>query len=420
MNPRILGIIGGLALVVALLSPFILGSSKKVEQLFEAAETLYEQNDYEGAIGKYKEALKESKKLRSRTEAIDEDFTTFVNFKIAMSYVKLVEQSDDTKYYEKALEHVERADQTVKLAEYEERLIYLWGYILHKTGQLEQALEKLTQLIDNFPNSPFVEKAQEIITHINTQLGTSEEEEMEEVVPPTDRMPLWINDLSKFEAFNKQRNTTLVVPNRLRAEKHYVQAAKQYEDFTNTNSSTAEAVYALYWAGWCYFEAASNNEILLNQARNAFQRLIDLYGNSPYAPGANERLNDIVKWYAKEGYTHLNHERLEEATQMARDALDIDPSYQNAKNLLTKIKQKYFAQGNNEVETEEYNKAIPLLKKAIAIDSQFKEAYCKLGRAYLKLGEFEYAIAAAEKALAIDPNYECAKNIKDSIDIGEN
>ena len=48
MNPRILGIIGGLALVVALLSPFMMGSSKKVEQLYNDAEDLYGQADYEG------------------------------------------------------------------------------------------------------------------------------------------------------------------------------------------------------------------------------------------------------------------------------------------------------------------------------------------------------------------------------------
>ena len=80
----------------------------------------------------------------------------------------------------------------------------------------------------------------------------------------------------------------------------------------------------------------------------------------------------------------------------------------------------HFDRGVNYIKAEEYAKAIPSLKKAIAIDSQFKEAYCNLGRAHLKLGEFEQAIAAAEKALAIDPNYECAKNIICSIDIGEN
>lgn len=49
MNPRILGIIGGIALVVALLSPFMMGSSKKVEQLYITAKELYDQGDYEGS-----------------------------------------------------------------------------------------------------------------------------------------------------------------------------------------------------------------------------------------------------------------------------------------------------------------------------------------------------------------------------------
>ena len=411
MKPRILGIIGGLALIVAFLSPFLMGSSKKAERLFEAAETLYDQNDYGGAIAKYKEALKESKKRGVKAETIREDFKTFVNLRIVRSYVNLAEKAGDTNYYEKALEYIETASQTAKLTEHKVDLTYLWGYALYKIGDLDQAKEKLMQLIENFPNSPLVEEAGKIIEYITQKQNTGE---MENIIPNSGGAPLWINDLSKFEAFNKKNNRKLVVPNRLRAEKHYVQAAEQYEDFANTNSSTAEAVYALYWAGWCYFETASNNEILLNQASNAFQRLIDLYGNSPYAPGANERLNDIVKWYVNEGYTHLNHERLEEATKMAMDALDIDPSYQNAKSLLTKIKQKYFAQGKNEVGTEEYNKAIPLLKKALDI-APCKEAYYLLGRAYMKLGEFEKAKKACEDALAIDPTYEDARRLCASI-----
>ena len=432
MNPRILGIIGGLALVVALLSPYILGSSKKVEQLFEAAEILYEQNDYEDAIAKYKEALKESKKLRTNTKSIDEDFTTFVNFKIAMSYVKLAEYKDNPTHYEKALEHVEKAAQTVELAEYEEKLTYLWGYVLHKTGQQEQAIEKLTQLIENFPNSLFVEKAQEMIGQINGQLQDSEEEGTEEAILPTSLMPLWVNDLSKFEAFNKKTNRTLDIPNRLRAERQYVKAAKQYEDFADTNSSTAEeAVYALYWSGWCYYKATSDDIAILNKSCIVFQKLVDQHSDSPYIYQARERLIEIkdlklqtARRYVNQGYTYLNQGfnqgRLETATKKARDALNIDPSYQHANTLLEEIKQKYFDQGTNYVEIEEYDKAIPLLKKVIAIDSQFKEAYCNLGRAHLKLGEFEQAITAAEKALAIDMNYECAKNIISSIDIGEN
>ena len=367
--------------------------------------------------------------------------------------------------------------------------------MLYKTGQLEEAVEKLTQLIKNFPNSSFVEKAQEMIGQINEQLQDSEEEETEEVVTPTDLIPLWINDLSKFEAFNKKKNRTLVVPNRLRSEKQYVKAAEQYETFANTNLSTTEASYALYWSGWCYYEAASNDKTLLSKAISVFQQLIDNHNDSSYTPKASEKLDEIIKEKAKcdsdkaiiaaeeavyraqqsdcksdaipeaithlgnakqkqeqgnyaaaltlaneaqtivhsaidnhetakryvnQGYIYLNQGRLETATKKAKEAHHTDSSCQPAKKLLEEIKQEHLNRGINYIEAEEYAKAIPPLKKAIAIDSQFKEAYCNLGRAYLKLGEFEKAITEARNALAIDSNYECAKNIIDSIDIGEN
>ena len=486
MNARIWGIIGGLALVLALLSPYVLGSSKKVGQLFEAAETLYENSDYEDAIAKYKEALKESKKLFARTETIDEDFTALVNFKIVMSYVKLAERSKDRNYYEKALEYIEQAGSTGTFTGHQENLIYLWGYILYKTEQMELAIKTLTQLIEDFPNSPFVEKAQEIIAQINEQLPVTEEG----VVQQLDRVPVWANDPSKFEAFNKKRNKTLVVPNRLRAEKQYAEAAEHYETFANANPVTAEASYALYWSGWCYREAASNDKMLLSKSHDVFQKLIDNHGDNPYTTKAREKLRDMVsfeqktesnkaiidaeeavyrarqsdcksdaipeaikhlgnakqeqeqenytaaqqlakkasnmaksavnnhetaKRYVNQGYNYLRQERLESATEKAKEALRVDPPYQNAKKLLEEIKQKYFNQGVNYIQAKEYTKAIPFLKKAMDMGLRSKEVYFNLGFAYVSLGEFEEGKVAAEAALAIDPMYEAARHLRDSI-----
>ena len=67
----------------------------------------------------------------------------------------------------KHLNTLNRQTSTVKLAKHQEELTYLWGQILYKTGKLEEAAEKFTELIENFPNSRFVEEAQEIIEHIN-------------------------------------------------------------------------------------------------------------------------------------------------------------------------------------------------------------------------------------------------------------
>ena len=108
MNPRILAVIGGLALIVALISPFLMGSSKKVEELYYAAKELSDQADYEGAIAKYTEALEESQKRGVKTEVIDKDFTTLAHFQIAVNYSRWAETSGDVNHYETALQHIEQ------------------------------------------------------------------------------------------------------------------------------------------------------------------------------------------------------------------------------------------------------------------------------------------------------------------------
>ena len=476
MNSRMWGIIGGFALVLALLSPYILGSTKKVERLFKAAEVLYEQNDYAEAIVKYDEALKESKKVRAKTETIDQDFTTFVNFKIAMSYVKLAEQEDNSIHYEKALEYIEKAAQTVTFREYEGNLTYLRGYIFYKTEQLALAVTVLTELIESFPGNSFVGEARKTIVHIRQQQELS--------------APIWTEDLSKFEAFTQKKSSNLFIPNRLRLEEQYTAAAEQYEVFVNSNPSTIETAYALYWIGWCYYEAASAEEILFGKSRVAFRKLIDNHAESPYVLKAREKLSELERRLAKnetykviiaaenavrqaeqskykstaiskaitrlnnakeaqergnyaeatrlandarktaeiaidnhsrakqsveQGYNYLKQGRLESATQKAKEALRVDPLYQEADNLLKKVKQKYFNQGVKYIEEEEYAKAIPLLKKAINIEPS-NEVYSNLGWAYVKIGEFEQAIAAAKKSLTIDPNDKLAQKILNSIE----
>ena len=60
MNDKILAIIGGIALVIALLSPFMRSDSRRIKGLFEKGNKLFVQEDYAQAIAKYKEAIDES------------------------------------------------------------------------------------------------------------------------------------------------------------------------------------------------------------------------------------------------------------------------------------------------------------------------------------------------------------------------
>ena len=407
MNSRVWGIIGGFALLLVLLSPYILGSSKKVERLFKAGETLYQSGDYGSAIAKYEEALKESYKLRAKTATIDKDFTTLVNFKIAMSYVKLAEHTNNKSYYTKALVYVETSAQTVRLTEYEEDITYLWGHILYKTGRSEQAVEKLTQLIHNFPNSRFVEEAQEIIAQINEQL--QETKESEEIVNLKDAPPVWINDLSKFEAFNEARNKRLVVPNRLRAEEKFAQAAEEYEIFANDYPFTQQAAYALYWAGFCY--SSDSTPTLSDKSIAIFRKLIDNYPESLYAAKASEKLELIPA--PPEDLGEAIH-KAEEAVQHLKALNCVSPAVGTVERHLVDAKQKK-AHHNYEAAYQQANNAKGLAKN-ITEDHKKAERYIKTGYLHLRQGELNRSKANVDAARKAHPSYPKIRELSEEIE----
>ena len=168
MNPRLLGVLGGLALAAVLLWPS--GSSKKVERLYNQAEQFYSQNDYEGAIAKYSDALEEAIKWGVKTEVIDKDFQTLANYKIAVSYSKIAEQTGDITYYDNAIEKIEQVAANASVPKHQEGLTYLWGHVLYKQEKYELAEPKFHTLIENFPNSLFVENAWYAIGQLNYKL----------------------------------------------------------------------------------------------------------------------------------------------------------------------------------------------------------------------------------------------------------
>ena len=169
MDTRILGAIGGVALVLALLSPLVLGNSQKVAERFEAAETLYERSDYTAAIAKYKAALKEARKLGTKTERIHKDFKTLANLRIARCYYELAEDSSDIAHYQNALTHITRVAADAESVKHQEELTFLWAEIRHRTGDLAGAKSKFAELLQRFPNSRWVPKAFYTIGDIDYQ-----------------------------------------------------------------------------------------------------------------------------------------------------------------------------------------------------------------------------------------------------------
>jgi len=65
---------------------------------------------------------------------------------------------------------------------------------------------------------------------------------------------------------------------------------------------------------------------------------------------------------------------------------------------------KFYNEGVEATQKEDYKKAISLFKKAVKVDPNFAFAYDNMGICYRKLDEFDKAIDAYEQSLKIDPN----------------
>ena len=157
MNPRVLTATALIALGFVLFWPS--GSSKKVERLYKDGEQLYSTENYEESIAKFEEALIESEKWGVKTAVIDKDFVTLAKYKIAVCYSKLAENTGDVNYFDQAVAKIEEVWPNAKVAKHMEGLTYLWGHVLYKQEKYELAEPKFEELIENFPNSIFVENA---------------------------------------------------------------------------------------------------------------------------------------------------------------------------------------------------------------------------------------------------------------------
>ena len=588
MNSRIWGIIGGAALVLALLSPLVLGSSQKVERLFEAAEILYERLDYEGAIVKYKEALKESKKLGAKTERIDKDFTILANLKIARCYYELAEDSSDIRHYQSALRYIKEVVLDAETVNHQEELIYLWAETLYKTGDLDQAKSKFSWLTETFPNSHRVEKALYMIGEINYQEENCEEalnafqklidefpysdfiaeaekriaeirllidgensyedtdedeyiyqdqvmyqaasnlqqqgrvhdayelytdliEEFPECEYVTDayvgiaEIHLEAEDYVKareyyeaamYSTINEERtrelheayHRTYLVPEYsdqriqpalsdelfvrarlLRNEERFLEASEIYERLANRSLPTEDIVYALYWSGRCYHNAALQNSTLTNErlfrkSVDAFEKLITDHENSSYdikvyyylalvytdwakvsgdpskCQSVIDRVDEVNMEYADNDDTTVQGwlSRMQELKEEAHEKLSPppDPLPEEAKRAIAEAEAAIASAKQENREPQLIHRANISLESAkqqmhrnnyTAALNQAKETlriinaapppippiqrYVNEGHTYFRQGKLEEATKKAKQALSFDPNYSPAHEL---------
>ncbi len=371
MNPRILGIIGGLALLVALISPFMMGSSKKVEQLFQSAEDLYGQADYEGAIEKYNEALEESTKRGVKTEVIDKDFPTLANYKIAVSYSRLAEQSGDVNHYDTAIEFIEKVAPTATIPKHQEGLTYLWGHILYRTEQFELAEPKFTQLIENFPNSLFVENAWYAIGQLNYKLQNYE-----------DSRQAFKAVLDGFPNSDFKDDAQHLIAQSFLNESNYEQAYQEFdkiatEEFKNYPDLQAEAMYK---AAYSLNQLGRDDEAI-----GRYTNFITQFPESQYVTAA----------YFDQGAIYSRQKDYDNARVNYELALQNTADRTLQAEIQSAIGSTYFDQGDYENAIVSYNTLLEGYPESDFI------AQAKLGIAdsYFKLENWSEATVAYERVI---------------------
>lgn len=372
INPRVLGIIGGIVLFVGLLAPFAMGSSEMVEQLFQSAEDLYGQADYEGAIAKYTKALEESMKEGVNTQMIDKDFTTLVHYKIAVGYARLAQQSGDGDHYKTAIDYIEKVALTAIVPVHQEALTYLWGHTLYQTEQFKQAELKFKQLIEYFPDSLFVENAWYAIGQANYKLQNYE-----------DSRQAFKAILDGFPDSDFKDDAQQLIAQSFLNELNYEQAYQEFdklgtEEFENYPDLQAEAMYK---AAYSLNQLGSDDESI-----RRYTNFIEQFPESPYVTAA---YFDQGAMYAKQKDYHRARINYESALQVTTD-WTLQAEIQSA------IGRTYFDQGDHKNAIVSYN---VLLEKYP--DSDFI-AKAKLGIAdsYFRLEDWTKATEAYERVIS--------------------
>ncbi|MBS1632167.1 MAG: tetratricopeptide repeat protein, partial [Bacteroidetes bacterium] len=194
----------------------------------------------------------------------------------------------------------------------------------------------------------------------------------------------------------------------LKKDKKYNEAVNAFKKATGLQVNYADAWYQL---GWCYNE--------LEQYNDAIEALKKAEMNNP---------NDKAGTYFETGYAYKGLGKYDEAIPFYTSTINSDPKYglaykergfcyykkkENIKaledlneyTLLTDSINDatfYYTKGWIENELGKYNEAVESLKKCVAIDNAYSDAYSELGFAYYLLGNNDDAIINYRIAMNLD------------------
>ena len=130
--------LGGFALVFALLPLLIMGCANEADKSFREAQILYDQENYDGVIAKYNEALEVSTKDSVKERAL---------YLIGWTYYNKL------KNYEQALSTFQELIDKFPENDYLEEAMFKTAYCLGQVGQADEALKQYEALVNRFPES---------------------------------------------------------------------------------------------------------------------------------------------------------------------------------------------------------------------------------------------------------------------------
>ena len=371
INPKVFGIIGGIVLFIGFLAPFTMGSTENLQQLFNSAEELYGQADYEGALAKYTAALEESMKEGVDTQIIGKDFTTLVHYKIAVVYSRFAQQSGDVSHYNTAIDHIEKVVLTTTVPKYKEALIYLWGFALYQTEQFKLAELKFKELIENFPNSIFVENAWYSIGQSNFKLQDYE-----------DARQAFKAVLEDFPDSDFKDEAQHLIATSFFNESNYEQAYLEFDKLT----TEAFKDYPDLQAEAMYKAAYSLNQLGGdNAAIKRYTNFIKLFPESPYLTAA----------YFDQGAIYARQKNYQNARANYEIALQNAVDQELQAKIQSAIGQTYFDQGDYENALVSYN----VLLEKYPYSNFTAEARLGIANSHFRLEKWDEAIVAYKQII---------------------
>ena len=232
---------------------------------------------------------------------------------------------------------------------------------LYNEGQLQQTLDAISKLQQQFPNSATLYN---IIGAANAGLGKSD---------------------SAIEAFNNalaikpdNAQTFYNIGKALQGQGKLDEAIEAYKKALSLKPDYPEAFYNM--------GNALRDQGKLERATEVYKQAISL---KP----------DYAEAFNNSGIALQEQGKLEDALEAYNRAIFLKPNYAEA----------YYNLGKAHQDLVNPKKAIKAFNKALSLKPNFAEAYNNMGIAFQEQGKLEDAIYAYSKALSLQPNYHPAR-----------